>query len=407
MEIEELGMFQQFEKGASTIKTIVMVAVLCVVFVLSSAFGASAFGFRQLGDPAPSLGTGGGIDCKTWDNFVPEYQKIFTDAANQFGIQPALVGAIFLAEHGGNGKAAGPWATSSADAMGPFQFKQGTWDEYGKGGNVQDINDAAIGAANYLSQILIKHVHLSPSQIYNLSDLQIRSVAIAYNGGPSYYQQWRDSGYDDSKLENNGYKNILKYFNGLNKGCDSTASSDTINGKQDKKFDQKYWQQTWINNKAKVKQTMKPQGVVLHWTAGGDVKGAISAMTNRECYVHLIIDKDGSVYQLLPFDSRVTCGSEKGNSFAIAIEIVSVASSSTQENEDALLNNPAQFKAVTDTIKYLIDTYKIPNIKGDNDTQVDAHQGIFGHYQVSTTGKQDPGKQYMKDVWGELGSKES
>lgn len=97
---------------------------------------------------------------------VPQpYNKIFSDAADKFKAPPALVAAIFFAgEHAsswpdppppyGKGEA---WATSPMDAKGPFQFLEPTWDYYGIDGDgdgdkdIQDLTDAAFGAANYLA----------------------------------------------------------------------------------------------------------------------------------------------------------------------------------------------------------------------------------------------------------------
>jgi len=166
-------------------------------------------------------------------------------------------------------------------------------------------------------------------------------------------------------------------------------------------------QQNWLAKTHRFNEDMVVKGIVLHYTAGGNVEGAISAMTSRETYVHLIIGKDGSVYKLLPFNKRVKSGSGDGNSFAVGIEIVGM-------NESELLRNDTQYRAVIETCKWLIANYKIPNIRGNTDN-LNARQGIFGHYQTqgpwgnsqrgcNSPNKIDPGKNYMKKVWDTLGS---
>ncbi len=41
--------------------------------------------------------------------------------------------------------------TSTAGAQGPMQFEPATWRAYGLGGNIHDVHDAILGAANYLA----------------------------------------------------------------------------------------------------------------------------------------------------------------------------------------------------------------------------------------------------------------
>jgi peptidoglycan LD-endopeptidase LytH len=101
-----------------------------------------------------SLGAG------TLPTTVPDpYKDIFIRAGAKHNVEPALVAAIFYAgEHGSSWPDPnGPWATSSANAQGPFQFLPATWSQYGDDGNgdgnkdIQNLSDAAFGAANYLA----------------------------------------------------------------------------------------------------------------------------------------------------------------------------------------------------------------------------------------------------------------
>jgi len=126
----------------------------------------------------------------------------------------------------------------------------------------------------------------------------------------------------------------------------------------------------------------------------------VATFKARNTYTHLIIDKKGQVFQILPLDTWVRSGSSKGNSFAIGIEIVGM-------NEAELLQNETQFKSVIATVKWLINKFNIPNVKGTtlyNQEDVAKARGIFGHYHTDPGRKSDPGKKYMEKVWNTLGS---
>src|SRR5690606_37420935 len=49
---------------------------------------------------------------------------------------------------------------------------------------------------------------------------------------------------------------------------------------------------------------LEPEAVVLHYTATQTAESAIRTLTNRNASVsaHLVIDRDGTVTQLVPFD---------------------------------------------------------------------------------------------------------
>jgi hypothetical protein len=156
--------------------------------------------------------SGGGANCcpsgaatadfaaGTLPSTVPEpYNKIFTAAANKFGIAPALLAGIFYGgEHGnswpdppppyGHGS---PWASSSVGASGPFQFIPSTWDAYGVDGNgdgkkdIQDLTDGAFGAAKYLSASGAKGSDESTFHdaifAYNHAEWYVTNVLNAYH----------------------------------------------------------------------------------------------------------------------------------------------------------------------------------------------------------------------------------
>lgn len=145
-----------------------VLAIGLILFLLSFVLIWNGFHRGETGPTDQRGGQTGGL-C----NNVPlTYQVIFTSSARG-SIPPALLAGIFSVEHGkpleyevgytptsakndiwpeqsGNPNKITKWEASNAGAQGPFQFMPTTWTQYGKGGNVQNITDAALGASNML-----------------------------------------------------------------------------------------------------------------------------------------------------------------------------------------------------------------------------------------------------------------
>jgi hypothetical protein len=101
----------------------------------------------------------------------------YREAQRRFGVRWPLLAAVNFVE-----SAFGRMRNNSvADAQGPMQFIQSTWEAYGMGGNVRDPRDAILGAANYL------HANGAPGDErnalyrYNPSTLYVDAV-LAYAG---------------------------------------------------------------------------------------------------------------------------------------------------------------------------------------------------------------------------------
>lgn len=140
------------------------------------------------------------------------YQKIFDSASSGPGggkIPAALIAATFLVEHGvvenyesgytptnprnsrwpeenGNPNSITKWESSSAGAQGPMQFMPSTWSSYGQGGNIQNITDAANGAAR-----MDKANYDAAS---GTSDEKLKKAVARYNPGAG---PWNNSWYVD------------------------------------------------------------------------------------------------------------------------------------------------------------------------------------------------------------------
>lgn len=129
---------------------------------------------------------------------IPEpYRSIFPKAAAKFGTDVGILTAIFWIEHGGGfpnppppygtGKA---WASSNKGANGPFQFLNSTWASSGQDGNgdgvkdIQDLTDAAFGAANYIANSGGKAgIPVGSVERPNSINPSVVTVLIAYNAG--------------------------------------------------------------------------------------------------------------------------------------------------------------------------------------------------------------------------------
>lgn len=175
--------------------------------------------------------SGSDVPPGTLPSTVPEpYNGIFTKAAQQFKIPPALLAAIYLVEHSsymvdtregrtidpatfkfadppppyGTGETPEDWGSSSANAKGPFQFLDSTWgvgkpysgpdgdpqvQGYQVDGNgdgkqeSSDLTDGAFGAAKYMS-FLYKDAGEDPAKAgagYNSGNINSQHPdALAY-----------------------------------------------------------------------------------------------------------------------------------------------------------------------------------------------------------------------------------
>lgn len=202
--------------------------ILVPVFVFFLAFLGQYF--KSFREAPPAISRLGSINCKSWAN-AGTLQPIFEQAANAYGIQPALLAAIFLAENGGNWTDKSPnWPVSRSGATGPFQFMPGTWKSNGQDGDkdgVKDINniyDASYAAASYLKVIMTTYVKADAN---SAKDEDIRAAAAGYNGGPGNISIWRKIAqwwFDlIPKSETRNYQaNASKYFQDLNVGCQAS-----------------------------------------------------------------------------------------------------------------------------------------------------------------------------------------
>lgn len=133
---------------------------------------------------------------------IPEpYRTIFEAAAAEFEIDPVALAITHAIEQNGGSLdfreppppyGTGPaWPGSSAGAQGPFQFMPSTWTAYGVDGNndgvkdIQDLTDAAFGAAKYLKELGASAgaPFGDPENPYTEEDTLVQAW-VGYNWGP-------------------------------------------------------------------------------------------------------------------------------------------------------------------------------------------------------------------------------
>ena len=95
-------------------------------------------------------------------------RSYYLEAQRRYGVDASYLAAINFIESK-FGRVNGP---SSANAYGPMQFLQGTWQEYGQGGNINDPHDSILAAARLLA--------------HNGAPLNMRNAIWHYNNSFDY-----------------------------------------------------------------------------------------------------------------------------------------------------------------------------------------------------------------------------
>lgn len=169
-----------------------------------------------------------------------------------------------------------------------------------------------------------------------------------------------------------------------------------------------------------------PRFIILHYTAGGTAKSAINTFLNYPVSAHLVVDRDGSVTQMVRFVTKAWHAGksvarskwgtriENLNNYAIGIEMVNwgydgahvpegVDTSgwlvTDHKNERGLKRRwerypEAQVEAVCDMVHALMDEYGIPI------------EHVLGHEDIAPRRKTDPGPAFpMAKIKARLGER--
>lgn len=265
-ENQNQGQEQQQTQSGQPPKTSVVPAILLaaiplaqpiLIFVIALAI-VFAFLSTKMGDPArDTTGLNGNVNCKDWSSAPAEAQQIITDAANEFKVHPALVGAIHLQENGGTFKPVNANYAAYSGGNGPFQFIKSTWENvimkafraFTKA-DVMDYRKSARGAAYYTSQLYTGALKITGEPAGSTSDRVIRCAALGYNRGGAAEETFCGKDGSEEKLlqfirnHPDTYKNdstgkktpewykdvamaymdgVSKYFSNLNQGCSQYA----------------------------------------------------------------------------------------------------------------------------------------------------------------------------------------
>ena len=197
-------------KGFST-SGIIITVVLIIFGILSLAMVAS--GSSELAsrykETVNETSFSSDLSCTSWDNAPKSFQSDIERAASKAGVHPALLGAIFLSEHGDK------WATAGADgvwarggnAKGPFQIENwpGFWKNvtsfgYGIGlGNPESMYDSALATAvsmkiAFNDANIIKAVKNDATQIVDKK--YIIYAGMYHNRGKGNALAWARTNYD-------------------------------------------------------------------------------------------------------------------------------------------------------------------------------------------------------------------
>jgi hypothetical protein len=238
-----------------------MVGVIIIGFILGFAV---AFSFIKWRDPAPNTSAlAGGTHCASWGTAPAGYQDAIEAAAAQACdssgkkcLQPALLGAIFLSEHGDEWPSWGPSeykdrflvahpGYDNFKKYSPFQFEESTWTSNSGGAPIEGMMDFSIAskaAAKYIKSILDG----AGIAVDTASEKDVECAGGGYNSGPDDCKQWASKGFPDTAapaahpdhydgttriFTTNDYDlRTWKHFSDLNVGCASFASNYSSQG---------------------------------------------------------------------------------------------------------------------------------------------------------------------------------
>ena len=162
------------------------------------------------------------------------------------------------------------------------------------------------------------------------------------------------------------------------------------------------------NQKSLIVAGQLPKDLIIHYTASGLASTLATFMSAGGTSAHLVIDRDGSIHQLVPFNrqafhagSSVWDENSSFNGRAIGIELINFGWDVATVNPTEIVNlkhkhkfvqktqwqkyPAAQLASLYQVTKLLLETYDL--------------QRILGHDDISAGRKQDPGPAFSWDEY--------
>lgn len=166
------------------------------------------------------------------------------------------------------------------------------------------------------------------------------------------------------------------------------------------------------NRKAKITKNYLtadnlPKDLIIHYTAGG-LQGSLATLEGNKASVHLVIDRDGTIYQMAPFNVATAHAGysvwedNSGlNNRSIGIELINMGFDVDELKPENILNLKHKHKFVNET-----KWEKYPQKQMDSLITVSKVlfkiyllNRVLGHDDISSGRKQDPGPAFDWDTY--------
>lgn len=234
-------------------------------------------------------------------------------------------------------------------------------ESFRKDPKLQELLFAAFTVANdgYLKNL---------SKTYKEADVAKRMEILAYahNQGAGGAAKWLESGVAGKDAFGTAG---TKYSTAIASNLKGEASPSKV-GNVSTEFP------TWSESMQSYGEMKKVEGAIIHHTGGGNMSGAIETLKQRGLSYHYIIDKDGTVKQLIP-GKGIGYHAESYNTNTFGIALVA---------EDDSKVTAAQISASISLNAKLASTYNYDP------------KSVFGHGEVSKNKMPTEGKTVVNSI---------
>ncbi|QQR97773.1 MAG: N-acetylmuramoyl-L-alanine amidase [Sphingobacteriales bacterium] len=151
-----------------------------------------------------------------------------------------------------------------------------------------------------------------------------------------------------------------------------------------------------------------PKDLIIHYTAGNLVD-SLNVLSGTKASVHLVIDRDGTIYQMIPFNKAgahagYSCWNEITSSFntrSIGIEIINMGHDVKNVKASNIITIKHKHKFVTQTKWEKYPKAQMDAVIAVSKLLVNHYQlnRVLGHDDISAGRKQDPGPAFDWDLF--------